>query len=190
MKQHEIVGFKRANLGKTESQDLRAQGYVPSVLYGGKQQVHFYAPAILFRDLLFTPDVFEITLNIEGEIHTAILQDTQYHPVNDSLIHADFLEIVEGKEIKIDVPVKLTGTSTGVMKGGKLNQKLRKLRVQGLAANIPDYINVDVTNLDLGKSVKVASIEPQGFTILSPASNPVASVEIPRALRGQMATGK
>ncbi|WP_247235145.1 50S ribosomal protein L25/general stress protein Ctc [Telluribacter sp. SYSU D00476] len=186
MKKHEIVGYKRANLGKSESQDLRAQGYIPSVLYGGNSQVHFYAPSILFRELLFTPDVFEVTLNIEGDLYTAILQDTQYHPVNDSLLHADFLEIVEGKEIKVEVPVKLTGASTGVMKGGKLNQKLRKLRVQGLAKNIPDYIEVDITNLDLGKSVKVGAIQPEGYTILSPTSNPVASVEIPRALRGQM----
>lgn len=186
MKKHEIVGYKRANLGKSESQDLRAQGYIPSVLYGGNSQVHFYAPSILFRELLFTPDVFEVTLNIEGDLYTAILQDTQFHPVNDSLLHADFLEIVEGKEIKVEVPVKLTGASAGVMKGGKLNQKLRKLRVQGLAKNIPDYIEVDITNLDLGKSVKVGAIQPEGYTILSPTSNPVASVEIPRALRGQM----
>ncbi|GAB3181554.1 50S ribosomal protein L25/general stress protein Ctc [Telluribacter humicola] len=186
MKKHEIVGYKRANLGKSESQDLRAQGYIPSVLYGGNSQVHFYAPSILFRDLLYTPDVFEITLNIEGDLYTAILQDTQFHPVNDSLLHADFLEIVEGKEIKVEVPVKLTGASTGVMKGGKLNQKLRKLRVQGLAKNIPDYIEVDITNLDLGKSVKVGAIKPEGYAILSPTSNPVASVDIPRALRGQL----
>ncbi|HEV7349569.1 50S ribosomal protein L25/general stress protein Ctc [Telluribacter sp.] len=186
MKKLEIVGYKRANLGKSESQDLRAQGYIPSVLYGGKDQVHFYAPSILFRELLYTPDVFEVTLNIEGDIFTAILQETQFHPVNDSLLHADFLEIVEGKEIKVEVPVKLTGASTGVMKGGKLNLKLRKLRVQGLAKNIPDYIEVDVTTLDLGKSVKVSAIQPEGYVILSPSSNPVASVEIPRALRGQL----
>ncbi len=186
MKKHEIVGFKRANLGKTESQKLRAEGYVPSVLYGGKEHVHFYAPTILFRELLFTPDVFNITINIEGDIYQGILQETQFHPVNDSIIHADFLEIVPGKQIKVKVPVKLTGTSTGVMKGGKLNQKLLKLQVQGAAENIPDYIEVDVTNLDLGKSVKVASIKAEGFTILSPLSNPVASVDIPRALRGQL----
>jgi large subunit ribosomal protein L25 len=186
MKKLEIVGYKRANLGKSESQDLRAQGYIPSVLYGGTEQVHFYAPSILFRDLLYTPDVFEITLNIEGDIYTAILQDSQFHPVNDSLLHADFLQVVEGKEIKIDVPVKLTGASTGVMKGGKLNQILRKLRVQGLSKDIPDYIEVDVTNLDLGKSVKVNAINPEGYVILSPGSNPVATVEIPRALRGTM----
>ncbi|GAB2772088.1 50S ribosomal protein L25/general stress protein Ctc [Rhabdobacter roseus] len=186
MKKHEIVGYQRANLGKSEAQSLRAQGYVPSVLYGGEQQVHFYAPAMLFRELLYTPDVFEVTLNIEGDLYQAILQETQFHPVNDMLLHADFLAIREGSEIKVDVPVKLVGTSTGVIKGGKLNQKLRKLRVKGLAKNIPDYIEVNVTDLDLGKSVKVGAIKAEGYTILSPTSNPVASVDIPRALRGQM----
>ncbi|WP_025761706.1 50S ribosomal protein L25/general stress protein Ctc [Dyadobacter tibetensis] len=186
MKKHEIVGFKRANLGKTEAQELRSQGYIPSVLYGGGEQVHFYAPAMLYRDLLFLPDVFNVTLNIEGDIYNAILQEKQFHPVNDSLIHADFLQIVPGKEIKVEVPVKLTGTSAGVIKGGKMNQKLRKLRVQGLAENIPDFVEVDVTDLDLGKSVKVGAIKAENFVILSAPSNPIASVEIPRALRGTL----
>ena len=186
MKAHEIVGFQRANLGKVEAQELRAQGYVPSVLYGGNEQVHFYAPAMLFRTLLFTPDTYNVTLNIEGTLYNAILQDTQYHPVNDALIHADFLQIMPGKEIKVDVPVKLVGASAGVMKGGKMNQKLRKLRVQGLAENIPDYVEVNVTELDLGKSVKVGAVKAENFIILTAASNPIASVEIPRALRGTL----
>jgi large subunit ribosomal protein L25 len=186
MKTHEIVGFKRANLGKVEAQELRSEGYVPSVLYGGSEQVHFYAPAMLFRELLFTPDIYNVTLNIEGTLYNAILQEKQFHPVNDALIHADFLQIIEGKEIKVDVPVKLTGTSPGVMKGGKMNQKLRKLRVQGLAENIPDYVEVDVTDLDLGKSVKVGAVTPEKYQILTAISNPIASVEIPRALRGTL----
>ncbi len=186
MKKHEIVGFKRANLGKSEAQSLRAEGYVPSVLYGGAAQVHFYAPAILFRPLLFTPDIYEVSLNIEGDVYQAVLQDKQFHPVHDSLIHADFLEIVKGKEIVVEVPIKLTGTSAGVIKGGKLNQKLRKLRVKGQAEDIPDYIELDVTNLDLGKSLKVDAVKATGFTVLSASSNPVVSIEIPRALRGTL----
>lgn len=186
MKKLEIVGYRRANLGRTEAQDLRAEGHVPSVLYGSTEQVHFYAPAMLFRPLLTTPDIFEVTLNIEGDLFKAILQDTQFDPVNDMIIHADFLLIIPGKEIKVDVPIKLTGASTGVFKGGKLNQKLRKLRVKGLSENIPDYIEIDITHLDLGKSIKVSAIKPEGFVILSQTSNPVASVEIPRALRGQL----
>ena len=186
MKQHEIVGFKRANLGKSEAQVIRAEGNVPCVLYGGADQVHFHAPAILFRPLLFTPDVFEVTLNIEGTEYKAILQDKQFDPVNDMLIHADFLLIQEGKEITVEVPIKLTGASAGVIKGGKLNQKLRKLRVRGQAVNIPDYITLDVTPLDLGKSMKVEAIKAEGFTVLSAASNPVVSIDIPRALRGTL----
>lgn len=186
MKSLEIVGYRRANLGRSEAQQIRAEGLVPAVLYGGESQVHFKAPTMLFRDLLTTGDVFNVTLNIEGEIHNAILQDAQFHPVNDSLLHADFLEIVPGKEIKIDVPIKLTGTATGVIKGGKLNQKLRKLRVQGLAENIPDYIELNVKNLDLGRSIKVSAIQNKDYAILSQPAIPVASVDIPRALRGTL----
>jgi large subunit ribosomal protein L25 len=141
---------------------------------------------MLFRKLLFTPDIYNVTLNIEGTLYNAVLQEKQFHPVNDALIHADFLQIIDGKEIKVDVPVKLTGTSSGVMKGGKMNQKLRKLRVQGLAENIPDYVEVNVTELDLGKSVKVGAVTPDKYIILTASSNPIASVEIPRALRGTL----
>ena len=186
MKQIEIVGFKRADLGKVEAQKLRAEGYVPSVLYGGESQVHFYAPVILYRPLLFTPDVFEVTLNIEGDIYKAILQDTQFHPVNDVLLHADFLQIVDGKAVTVDVPIKLVGASEGVIKGGKLNQKLRKLRVKGLSKDIPDYIELDVTTLALGKSLKVDAVKAEGFSVLSSRNLPVVSVDIPRALRGSL----
>ncbi|GHB81761.1 50S ribosomal protein L25/general stress protein Ctc [Persicitalea jodogahamensis] len=184
MKKLEIVGYRRANLGRKHSQDLRAQGYVPGVLYGGTAQHHFYAPNMLFRELLTSGDVFEVTLNIEGDEYQAILQETQFHPVNDSLLHADFLEILPGKEVKVDVPIKLTGIAKGVTSGGKLNQKLRKLRVQGMAADIPDYIELNVSSLELGKSMKVSAIAEEGFTTLSQKAVPVVSVDVPRALRG------
>lgn len=184
MKKLEIVGYRRANLGRKHSQDLRAEGYVPGVLYGGDAQHHFYAPNMLFRELLTSGDVFEVTLNIEGDEYQAVLQETQFHPVHDSLLHADFLEILPGKEVKVDVPIKLVGTAKGVTGGGKLNQKLRKLRVQGLAGDIPDYIELNVSTLELGKSMKVAAIAEQGFTVLSQKAIPVVSVDVPRALRG------
>ena len=114
------------------------------------------------------------------------MQDIQYHPVSDSILHADFLEIIDGTEIKIDVPVRFKGAAPGVLRGGKLVQKLRKIKVQGLADNIPDYIDVSIADLDLGKTVKVANLTVEGFKILSNASLPIASVEIPRALRGQL----
>ena len=187
MKKIEIVGYQRANLGRTESQAIRAEGNVPCVLYGSGEQIHFNVPAILFRPLLFTPDVFDITLNIEGAEYRAILQETQFHPVNDSLIHADFLQVSD-KPVKVAVPVRLVGNAPGVQKGGKLVTRIRKLRVRGAVDDIPEYIDVDVSNLDLGKVVRVGQIVVEGFTMLEEASNPVASIEIPRALRGQVST--
>ena len=186
MKSTEIVGFKRANLGKKEARELRLEALVPCVVYGGAEQIHFAAPMYLFRELLFTPDVYKVTLNIEGDIHYAILQDVQYHPVSDIILHADFLTVNNEKEIKVEVPVRFVGTAVGVTKGGKLVQKLRKIKVQGLADNIPDYVDVPVTELDLGKSVKVGHLKVEGFKILNNASLPIAGVEIPRALRGQL----
>lgn len=185
MKKLEIVGYKRANLGKKASRDFRAEGYVPGVLYGGAQQVHFYAPSILFRDLLYTPDVYEVELNIEGDIFRAILQDTQFHPVNDVLIHADFLEVNDDKKVKVNVPIKFVGTSPGVLKGGKLVQKLRKITLKGTVNNIPEFVEVNISHLDLGKSVKVAEINVENCVILNPKSNPIATIDIPRSLRGK-----
>ena len=187
MKKLEIVGYKRANLGPVQAQAIRNEGNIPCVMYGGQEQIHFYAPNILFRPLLFTPDVYEVTLNIEGDEYQAILQETQFHPVADHLLHADFLEIVDGKPIKVAVPVRLVGTSPGVQKGGKLVTRVRKMRVRGLAQDIPDYIDVDVSQLDLGKSVRVSEIKQGNYVLLESPTNPVVSIEIPRALRGAAA---
>ncbi len=185
MKKTEIVGYHRANLGRQASQELRGQGLVPCVLYGGAEQVSFHVPMYLFRALLFTPDIYEVNINIEGKEYTAILQDSQFHPTNDEIIHADFLEITPDKVIKVEVPIKLHGPSEGQKKGGKLVQKLQKLHIQGPAKFIPDYINIDIKDLDLGKSVKVSAIDPiEGVKILDSANNPVAMIAIPRALRG------
>jgi large subunit ribosomal protein L25 len=183
MKKTEIVGFKRANLGRPEAQRLRAEGNVPCVLYGGEEQVAFYAPAYLFRPLVYTPDAYEVTLNIEGKKYQAILQAKQFHPVNDILIHADFLEITPEKVIKISIPVRLTGTAKGQMLGGRVQHKLRKLNVKGPAKDIPEFVEVDITALGLGDSVKVSVIQLEGIEILDALANPVASVNVPRAAK-------
>jgi large subunit ribosomal protein L25 len=183
MKKTEIVGFKRANLGRSASNQLRAEGQVPCVLYGGSEQVSFYASAYLFRPLVYTPDAYEVKLNIEGKEYQAIIQDKQFHPVNDSLIHADFLEISADKIIKISVPIRIIGTAVGLQAGGKLQHKLRKLRLQGPASAIPEYVDVDVTSLKLGDSVKVEVIDLPGLTILDALSNPVASIVVPRSAK-------
>ncbi|MEJ8756031.1 50S ribosomal protein L25/general stress protein Ctc [Pontibacter sp. H259] len=184
MKTLEIIGFKRANLGKAQTKELRNESYVPGVLYGGAEQVHFYAPAILFRDLVYSPEVYEVDLNIEGTHYRAIMQDVQFHPVNEMLLHVDFLELQDDKPVKMEIPVKMVGTSPGVIVGGKLVTKLRKLKVKALPANLPDYIEVDISDLELGKSIKVGKINTGGnYEILTNTLAPVATVTIPRALK-------
>lgn len=186
MKTVEVIGFKRANLGKSEAQKLRLQGMAPCVLYGGQEQVHFYAPMILFRDVVYTPEACFVKLNIEGQTFDAILQDIDFHPVNEMIMHADFLLLQQDKPVKMDIPVRFTGNSVGVAKGGKLVAKQRKLKVRALPANMPDFITVDVAHLDLGKTVKVGAISQDQFAILNSPNVPVVSIEIPRALRGKV----
>jgi large subunit ribosomal protein L25 len=140
---------------------------------------------ILFRDLVYSPDVATVELNVEGTIYKAILQDIQFHPVSEMILHADFLELRDDKEVKLDIPVRFVGVSPGVLAGGKLTTKLRKLKVKALPANLPDYINVDISDLELGRSVKVSKIQAEGYTILTNPSAPVATVTIPRALKQQ-----
>ncbi|MBW3129899.1 50S ribosomal protein L25/general stress protein Ctc [Hymenobacter profundi] len=190
MKSLEIVGFKRANLGKKDAKALRLESYVPCVLYGGDEQVHFSAPAILFRELLYTPEVHIVDLNVEGTTYRAIVQDAQFHPVNEMLLHVDFLLLQDGKEVKMDVPVQYVGVSPGVLAGGKLVSKLRKLKVKALPENLPDSVKVDISDLGLGKSIKVSKVEPDNYTILTNQMAPIATVAIPRALKGQMANEK
>ena len=185
MKTVEIIGYKRANLGKKESKHLREEGNVPCVLYGGEEQVHFYAPMILFRELVYTPDAHMVDLNIEGEIYRCILQDIQFHPVSEIILHADFLQLHEGKPVKMDIPVHLVGKAPGVDKGGTLMHKRRNIRVQALPKDMPDFIEVDISKLDFNKAVKVAEIEEKDFKILDAPQLSIAVVEVPRALRGK-----
>jgi large subunit ribosomal protein L25 len=187
MKSVEVIGFKRANLGKKEAKAVREEGMVPCVMYGGAESVHFAVPTFLFRDLIYTPEARMVDLNVEGKHYKAVLQDAQFHPVNESILHADFLELNESKELKMEIPIRMVGTSIGVIKGGKIAIKMRKLKVQALPANMPEFVDVQISDLDLGKSVKVSSIATDNFKILNPKSNPVVTVVIPRALKGKQA---
>lgn len=187
MRTVEIIGYKRANLGKSESKRLRNEGNVPCVLYGGSEQFHFYAPTIQFRDLVYTPEPAFVKLNIEGQEFEAILQDSQFHPVSEIMLHADFLQLTRGKLIKMEIPVKTLGISPGVALGGALSVKRPKLLVQALPKNMPDAITVDVSQLKLGKSTKVGELPKGDYTILNSPLVTIASVAIPRALRGKSA---
>ncbi len=189
MKSIEIIGFKRANLDSRELTRIRDEGNVPCVVYGPglKEQIHFYSPIILFRDLIYTPEVHMVDLNIEGTIIRAILREAQYHPVSEMILHADFLAFSDDMPIKMEIPVNFKGSSPGILKGGKLEVKARTLSVKGLARELPDSITVDISKLDLGKSAKVSDLKAQNFEILSNPNVTIATVGIPRALRGKKA---
>ena len=131
MKTIEIIGYRRANLGKSASQDLREEGLVPCVLYGGNEQIHFYSPMILFRDLVYTNEAHFVHFNIEGEEGQAILQEVQFHPVSEVILHADFLRISEDRKIKMNIPIRLVGQAKGLSKGGTLVRKRASLKVYG-----------------------------------------------------------
>ena len=190
MKSLEIVGFKRANLGKTDAKALRLDSQVPCVLYGGPETVHFSVPAVLFRELLYTPEAHIVDLNVEGTLYRAVVQDAQFHPVNEMLLHVDFLEIEDGKEVKMDIPIKYVGVSPGVLAGGRLVSTLRKLKVKAKVEDLPDYVEVDISNMELGKSIKVVAVKTKNFTILTNPLAPIASIAIPRALKGEITAGK
>ncbi|MDN5199864.1 50S ribosomal protein L25/general stress protein Ctc [Fulvivirgaceae bacterium BMA10] len=187
MKTVEIIGYKRANLGKKESKKLREDGYVPCVLYGGDEQVHFSAPMILFREIVYTADAHFVSLNVEGNEYRCILQDIQFHPVSEIILHADFLQLHEGKLVKMDIPVHLIGQAPGVNKGGTLMHKRRTLRVEALPKNMPEFIEVDISELDFNRAIKVGEVKEENFTVLDADNLSIAVVEVPRALRGKTA---
>ncbi len=184
MKNLEIVGYQRKSTGKQSSKSLRKEGYVPCVVYG-KETIHFYTFASLFKPLVYTPEVYFITLNLEGENHQCILYDIQYHPVNEMILHADFLILSDDKKIKMDIPIQLKGRAKGVAKGGELYKKCRKLPVQAYPQNMPEYIHLNIEDLEMGDMKQVKDITSEKFNILMPPSTSIVSVEIPRALRNK-----
>ena len=183
MKTVEIIGYRRANLGKVGSQKAREEGYVPCVLYGGEKQVHFAAPVILFRDLVYTNEAHFVHLNIEGEECQAILQEVQFHPVSEIILHCDFLRISEDRKIKMQIPTRLVGQAPGVAKGGMLVRKRAALKVYGYPKDMPDHIDVDCSQLDFHHAVKVGDINIPGLEFLDPKAAAIASVEVPRAAK-------
>jgi len=185
MKRLEIIGFKRASLGKKDAQALRLEASVPCVLYGGESQIHFHVPMILFRELVYTPEAHIVDMNIEGDIYECMLQDIQFHPVNELILHADFLLLHKDKLVKMQIPTQIVGVSPGVQQGGKLVMKSKKLLVRALPANLPDQITVDITGLELGKSIKVKDLTIEGFEILDAPNNAILSIEVPRGLKGK-----
>jgi large subunit ribosomal protein L25 len=183
MKSIFISGSTRSNVGKKETKALRNEGLVPCVLYGSGEQIHFSATEAAFKTLLFTPDVHTVELEISGKKATALLQDVQFDPMNDKLMHADFLAIKEGKPVTISIPVKAIGNSAGIRAGGKLSIKLRKLRVRAMLQDLPDAIEVDISALEIGQGIKVAQVNVPGVTFLDSPNIEVVGVGATRASR-------
>src|SRR5690554_911928 len=183
MKSIAISGSLRENVGKRDAKELRYEGKVPAVLYGGKKQYHFSVSAADLKSLVYTPDVHFVDLDLEGQKFKAIVQEMQFHPLNDLIRHIDFLELDDKKEVVMNIPVALTGTSPGVRSGGKLIQKLRTLRVKALPNNVPQQIEVSLGGLEVGKSVRVEEIKLENAKVLNNGDDTIVSVGMSRALR-------
>lgn len=184
MKTVEIKGIKRKEIGKKSSKKLRKEENVPCVIYGGKELVHFHAPEKGLKKLIFTPQVFLIKLSIDGIEYNAILQDVQFHPVTDRIIHLDFKEISFDSEVIINLPVKIEGDARGVKDGGRLRLRRRKLKVKGLPEFFPDFLNIDISDMEIGDALKVGELKFDGLTLLDPHRSMVVAVASSRIAKG------
>lgn len=181
MKSITINGSKRESVGKKATKALRNAGQVPCVLYGGDKPLHFTAEEKAFKNLIYTPDVHTVEIKLEdGTVIPAILQDMQFHPVTEAILHLDFYEIVEGRPITMEIPIHAEGTAKGVKNGGVLRFNLRRLKVKGLAKNLPDYIVADVTKLKIGNKLYVTEVASEDFTILHPENTVICQVKTSR----------
>lgn len=187
MKTFELQGEVRSELGKKSSKAVRASESIPCVLYGSGNNIHFSVTASDVRKLIYTPEVFVVDLTIDGKHTKSIIQDLQFHPVSDKVLHIDFLEVTEKKPVVMEIPVKLNGLAEGVKAGGKLALQMRKLKVKGLYKNFPESINIDVTNLGLGKTIQVGALSLDKLEILNAKNAVVAQVKLTRAARGAAA---
>ncbi len=170
----------RVDLGKKGSKALRREEKVPCVLYGGEAVVHFTMPALSFRNLVYTPNVYRVELDVDGTVYSALLKDVQFHPVSDKIIHADFIQLVDGVAVTTEIPLDITGNAIGVAAGGKLSKSMRKLRVRSIPANLPSAINIDVTELTIGDKIRVSDVAAEGFDILNAGSAVIAAVKMAR----------
>lgn len=177
MKSVEIQGTLRTEVGSKYAQAERKAGNVPCVIYGGEAPVHFSAPILAFKSLVYTPEAKTATITVDGKTVEAVIQDMQFHPVTDALIHIDFIQLVEGKAVTMNIPVVLNGQARGVLNGGKLKMVLRTLSVRALPNELPDNIQLDITNLRIGKSIRVSDVVPAGYEILNADTAVIVTVK-------------
>lgn len=182
MKTIAIKGIARpeTELGSKFANQLRKQGMVPCVVYGGGQPMHFYAPELDFRHLVYTGEFKVAEIEVDGKVTRAVMQDLQFHPVSDKITHIDFIELIPGKSIKVEIPINLIGTARGVRNGGKQKNSLRTLSVRATGENLPESIDINIENLRIGQVIKVSDVKANGFEILNSPSAVIVSVKMSR----------
>ena len=187
MKEIEVTGKKRRTIGKKSSKNLRKEGFIPCNLYGeakdengAPKALAFTCPMNELRKIVYTPHIYVINLIIDGESHTAILKELQFHPVTDALLHVDFYEVNDQKPITIGIPVKLTGLAQGIRDGGRMNLSIRKINVTAKYQDIPEHLDIDVTDLKIGKSIKVGDLHFEGLEMATSKEVVVCSIKATR----------
>jgi large subunit ribosomal protein L25 len=191
MKTIAISGSLRENVGKRDAKELRYEGKVPAVLYGGKEQVHFALTRTDLNEAIYSPEASFVEITVDGKATKAIIKDTQFHPLTDLLVHVDFLQLFDEKEITMEIPVKLAGTSPGVKMGGKLVQKLRNLRVKALPKNMPQVVEVSIDKLEVGNLFRVRDLAGADYAVTNTPEDTIVSVVMSRALKqAENAKGK
>ena len=182
MKSITIKGSERESVGKKATKALRNAGLVPCVVYGGEKPLHFSAEELSFRDLVYTPNAHTVAIELDGGAEVmAVMQDIQFHPVTDSILHIDFYQLFPDKEVTMDIPVRLQGNSPGVRNGGRLLFRKRKLAIKALPDKLPDFFDVDISKLKIGQHISVATLLNDDFTILHPDNTVVVQVKTARA---------
>ena len=182
MKTVSLSGSLRENVGKKDAKTLRYAGKVPCVLYGGEEQVHFQMDQTNFKTILFTPETFIIDIKVSKKTYKALLKDVQYHPVGDHVLHADFFEVNPEKPVVVSLPVKVKGTSPGVIRGGKLKVKLTRLSVKGLISNMPDFIEINISKLNFVQNIKIKNLQFDNLTFLGNSNAVVVEVMAARGI--------
>ena len=181
MKSITIKGSERENVGKKATKAVRDAGMVPCVIYGGNQPVHFVADERAFKDLVYTPNAHTVVVELNGTSYNVIMQDIQFHPVSDKILHIDFFQLSDDKEIIMEVPVKVTGTSPGVLLGGVLRLNQRRLKVKALPKFLPDFVEASISELQMGNKLYVTKLETNNFKLMHPDNTVVCQVRISRA---------
>ena len=184
MKTMTISAERRSELGKKSTRDLRKIDHVPCVMYGGAEVVHFHAHENDFRHLVYTPSAYIVEVALDGKKHKAVLQELQFHPVTDKLMHLDFVEVFDDRPVTVEIPIKLTGAAIGLKDGGKPRQRRRVLKVRGLLANLPDVLEVDITKVAIGDVIKIGDLSYPDLEVLDPARSMVFAVVSSRISKG------